>query len=600
MANLNSRTVMPENGSAGAHGAGTRELVFASVVALILLGVWLPFARVGLDRHHDGIMLKPALDVLAGQVLFRDTFSQYGALTTYLHVLGLWIQPTLLTLRVMSVVAMVLAGLIFYAAWREILPVSLAAAASGLYAVCVYFMLPGWLVLPWSSDFAMLFQAVTFFALLKILRSGEWTWAVVTGMSCAAVFWCRQPVGGLLAGALLVVLVMAGWMGWQAPSGKTRRVFGAVAAGYVGVTAIMFAGLMRTEALGAWWEQNVLWPKRWALAMGQTSDVFLPSWNGAELTTALCIALSLAFLVLPIVWRRFGGSQWPRWEQIIYYVGLLMWAGVANEGWPFWMKEAQLGWMVLGVVVVLGIALGYGVAAVRLHWLGRVPSREFFQVAALAGVSVVSLAQIYPVACARHQFWAVGPVYGLVVYALWRLAGVRAGVMAASIGLLLVPMARERYSWGGYVLRQPAVEITQVPLLVGMRVEAEQEAFCNELDKEMERWGQVRPGVGAVLFGEDALNVALARTLDNPSPFYVTWQLLRSPEEVGRRWRWIVEQRPLILVEHGRGGDTERFQKEQRYVELKRSHAKGLEIYVPEEWAEQMRSGRGVETDKTY
>jgi len=47
------------------------------------------FSVLGVDPHHQGIMFKPAFDVAHGQMLFRDTFTQYGALTTLLHAWAL-------------------------------------------------------------------------------------------------------------------------------------------------------------------------------------------------------------------------------------------------------------------------------------------------------------------------------------------------------------------------------------------------------------------------------------------------------------------------------------------------------------------------------
>ena len=82
-----------------------RDALVASLLAAGLMALLFPLSRLGVDAHHDGIMLKPALDVLAGQVLFRDTFTQYGALTTYLQAAALWIQPGLLSLRFMTVAA---------------------------------------------------------------------------------------------------------------------------------------------------------------------------------------------------------------------------------------------------------------------------------------------------------------------------------------------------------------------------------------------------------------------------------------------------------------------------------------------------------------
>ena len=51
------------------------------LVFLLTVGVVGALAVLQVDPHHDGVMLKPAFDVAAGQTLFRDTFTQYGALT---------------------------------------------------------------------------------------------------------------------------------------------------------------------------------------------------------------------------------------------------------------------------------------------------------------------------------------------------------------------------------------------------------------------------------------------------------------------------------------------------------------------------------------
>ncbi|MCS6273708.1 MAG: hypothetical protein H2169_05070, partial [Opitutus sp.] len=64
------------------------DVFIAALIALVAGLIFYPFAAIGVDSHHDGIMLKPAMDVLSGQVLFRDTFSQYGPLTTYFQALA--------------------------------------------------------------------------------------------------------------------------------------------------------------------------------------------------------------------------------------------------------------------------------------------------------------------------------------------------------------------------------------------------------------------------------------------------------------------------------------------------------------------------------
>src|SRR3954466_15242141 len=108
------------------------DRLIALLLAVAVVAYLVPFARTGVDPHHDGIMLKPALDVLAGQTLFRDTFMQYGALTCYLQVVALWVHPTLLCLKLMTAAAYVATLLVLYATWRLLLPRSLTLLSCGL------------------------------------------------------------------------------------------------------------------------------------------------------------------------------------------------------------------------------------------------------------------------------------------------------------------------------------------------------------------------------------------------------------------------------------------------------------------------------------
>ena len=64
-------------------------VVYSIGLFLTILFVAGYFAQMDPDWHHDGILFKPAIDVASGLSLFRDTFSQYGALTTYLHATAL-------------------------------------------------------------------------------------------------------------------------------------------------------------------------------------------------------------------------------------------------------------------------------------------------------------------------------------------------------------------------------------------------------------------------------------------------------------------------------------------------------------------------------
>ena len=64
---------------------GHEEKIFIVFCFSTILGVTSYFAHLDPDRHHDSILFEPAVYVAASLSLFKDTFTQYGALTAYLQ-----------------------------------------------------------------------------------------------------------------------------------------------------------------------------------------------------------------------------------------------------------------------------------------------------------------------------------------------------------------------------------------------------------------------------------------------------------------------------------------------------------------------------------
>lgn len=58
----------------------------------------------------------------------------------------------------------------------------------------------------------------------------------------------------------------------------------------------------------------------------------------------------------------------------------------------------------------------------------------------------------------------------------------------------------------------------------------------------------VEPGVEVILYGDDALYLALFNNRENPSPYYVTWPKLLKEEDVSRRRDFVIARRPVVLV----------------------------------------------------
>src|SRR6185295_18943843 len=107
-----------------------------------------------------------------GQTLFRDTFSQYGPLTTYLHVLALHVfGGGLAAVRLGTLWAYVLTGGILVATWRLLMPHSLVLCAFAVWLM----MAPFPAMVPWSSVYALVFQSLSLlFLVLGLLRVRAW------------------------------------------------------------------------------------------------------------------------------------------------------------------------------------------------------------------------------------------------------------------------------------------------------------------------------------------------------------------------------------------------------------------------------------------
>lgn len=506
------------------------DIWIAGTLVLAAFATTVPFVAIGLDPHHDGIMLKPTLDVTDGQVLFRDTFSQYGPLTTFLHALVLKASPRLLALKIATVAVDAITLGVLYLVGRAILPRSLALVSAAIFLLLNPLFDTDWTVLPWSSDTAMLFQAIAWLALVRALvATRPVPWAILLGGAAAAVFWCRQPVGMSLLGTLVVVAAGLKVAGWQGRMGPRSGLVSALAAigGVVAVSGLVLGYLWANDALAAWWFQNIVWPRRWAVAdsgkflvefMSQLAD----PWNGCVSGLLLAAALSPSI-------ARAAGLSLPRWAD---------WAGVCAVATGIFVlgpqgfraiEARQGGWWEVACFAVTILALWQLIAAAP-RFSGLRP-QDYFVSAAITAVEIASLAQLYPLLCRRHVFWAVVPVSGVAVYAIWRASNCRPAVLAAALALAVAPNAWRELEAGRSKIRRATVTMTEPGVLEGIQLESGEAESASRMADILRCMEQASPSRPFTLIGNDALPLACVRNRTNISPFYVTWSGLMSAED---------------------------------------------------------------------
>jgi hypothetical protein len=467
------------------------EILQPAAVALLTLAVLLPFLRLGVDAHHDGIVLKPALDAASGQTLFRDTFSQYGALLTLLQAAALKIAgETLLALRLQAALFYAGAAWLLWHCWRRLIPGPLATAGGAAFALLqpslihyVFFnRLPNysWWFLPWSSVYALFFQALTLLLLLRWLEKERPRDLLLAGAAAALTMWTRQPVGALLAAACAAVLAVLPLLRGR-PPGDSLRPLALFGAGFALVCAAFCAWLLAAGAFGDMWRQNVLYPYRWA---GITSS----------------------------------GSSWAD------LFSMMLPGGMVNKSMLPIPQAPSYVWMLLPLTCLYYFGKGLLAAAGK----GAAGPRGEALFAA-AAVGLASWAQYFPVEhCERHMFWAAAPMIGLfpaLVLDLFpperrRLAGAAA---LTALVLLVQPDITRRIIEGRYKLGQPYEELQAPPELRGLRLPPHDALFFRVINAETEDYLAANPAGAVLNSSQDALLSVFGPHRPNFHPLQFYW-----------------------------------------------------------------------------
>ena len=319
------------------------------------------FALVRIDLHHDAVMLKPAIDVAAGKVIFRDTFCQYGAL-------GVWIQALAVKIFGGELAVIQLLTVLFYGGSAVVLDRifrrCLAPLCRGLNLVMFWGMAPFYFVPmhPWSSVYALFFMLLNVEFVLRFLDGGrEWTlW--LSGGCAALAFLARHPCGVIFFPGLAVLSVMV----W-----RERSKWRALPAYVSGFAAVLAVFALYLSLVGAW------------------SDYLRQ-----------CFGYVVGFAI------ERGGS--------------LRWGEIAKRFFPL----NEVLWLIDTLFSLLPLlCIGWTAASLRRICRASEPAADDLKYLLIAVAGLASWHQYYPVPCLRHLYWAAIPMFGvlaLTAQKLWR------------------------------------------------------------------------------------------------------------------------------------------------------------------------------------
>ncbi|MDO8609818.1 MAG: glycosyltransferase family 39 protein, partial [bacterium] len=210
---------------------------------------------IGADVHHDGIMFKPALDVSQGLMLFRDTFTQYGALTTIIQAIAIKIfGEYLLVIRYTTAFFYALTSVLLYFIWQKILN----RALTFLSCIIWIFLAPYFVMtfLPWSSIYALFFQCLTLYFYIYYLDQNKTKYLIFTGIGAGLTFWCKQNVGAYVLAAFIVSNIVFHYINKNSFK-KTIQVIIKFVYGTIIISIPIFIWLIINSALVDWWKQSI-------------------------------------------------------------------------------------------------------------------------------------------------------------------------------------------------------------------------------------------------------------------------------------------------------------------------------------------------------
>ena len=258
------------------------------------------FCRFDVDFHHDGIFLKPAVDMLHGQRLFTDSFSIYGPLTSVVQFLSMKLfGEQLFVLKILTAATYGLIGGIVFVLSSFLVPTVIAALTFVLWICMAPYYELGVTFYIWPSVFSLLFQLLSVLFLILWLNKKRVLFLILAGISTAITYWFRQPVGILLYLGILVYFYL------QRRKTSFKQIlpyhfsffaihgFALIMLVYYGVIKDWF---FQSVVFVSWWHQAVSGHKIYPLFV--LEKLFPLSYNAVSIWVILPAA---AFYVL---WKR--------------------------------------------------------------------------------------------------------------------------------------------------------------------------------------------------------------------------------------------------------------------------------------------------------
>ena len=509
--------------------------VFGWITFFVSLIIFVPFSRLGVDSHHDGIMLSSANFVAHGLSAQNEVYAQYGPISTWIQAIELQLfGPSLLVIRIASAVVLAISCGLFAVVARRLLGLHFAIVGIAVWISCAPFFDLDLQMLPWSSDYFVLLSAICL-----VLATTSQVETIIWGIQFRDYF-----IGILLGWGIflrlnpaLPVLLLVIIGSWVYISFKTfqRLLVGSC----VGILSILFI-LQLGGGIRTWWDQSIIFPRK--LYVGVLKDSGLSGLRVNLIANGVPALLAMIFLfsILNFVNVR----QRPKYfRTLLRHVStcitllFLYWTFLSDGSISVLNPRLFLWGVVLGGILCLSTFMGK---------LESTATESLFGYFMLVAVGLGSLTQVFPVVDRRHLWWAAIPGIFLLISLIPKRESTKSHLVGSII--LVVSLMVPAYSHAKSTLSETRVEIKTTHVLKGMLVSKD---FYAAFDSSFSMIGDLERihGPRAVInLCADGLFATLGSRLIYPDPYFVYWSFPRAVWSEEQRQEFVAEFQPLMWL----------------------------------------------------
>lgn len=507
---------------------GVCTFLFTAIVVV-------PFSRLGVDTHHDGVMYAAAMAVRSGYQIQKEAYSQYGPIVPWIQGVELLLFGNkIVVIKVFSALSIAVASGCFAYFFARRFSLKVAFLAILIWLACFPGFDTSMMMLAWSSDYLLLIFGVILVLSTFIQTNNQKRNVIIKliiGFCFGAAIFIRINSGIPAALSFLVLLFIL-------VNFREAKHY------YLGFISSFICFLGYFTAIGSlhiWYEQTIEFPRK--LYIGVMGQGGFDGLKGNSVVNGLP-AIGVTLVIYVFARNLEPIKSLVSSKKILYYISIvispLAFNWLLGGGEKFGPLEPKLFlWAVVPAAVVF--------IPVAVHELLSARVEDFIEEhIVLISISFCSLIQVYPVVDRRHLWWAVLPMLGYLLNKLFLSCSRKSGIIfIAAIGTLLVP---QTVTLARASLNSDRVTMNSVPSLKGSLVDKDfSTAFQLQLQAAHDY--QLTHGSKSVLnLCMDGYFATIGNKFELSDPYYVLWSLPKQRWTEEARKKFAAKNQPLMWL----------------------------------------------------